>query len=233
MATKPLIPNQFLFRFSVPCRFRAKFARGAGRLVDLPSEMKLPFLGSMDGQPEFAEIRIAWNDSGLALQWEISGKEQAIYGEPDRPTACDGLSLWLDMRDTRTIHRATRYCQRLTFLVHDGAEAGAAGVWQKPINRALEDCPAADLSQIKIARTALDEEGEDFVPKKGQLIKSYRMEVVIPASQLSGFDPETNRRLGYCYRLRDREMGDQLSAAGPEFPYWEDPSLWSVLELVK
>ena len=59
------------------------------------------------------------------------------------------------------------------------------------------------------------------------------MEAFLPAAVLHGFDPETNRRLGFCYRLRDREMGDQFLAPGAEFPYWEDPSLWSVLELAK
>ena len=99
-------------------------------------------------------------------------------------------------------------------------------------HRALEDAPAPDLTQIRIVRFSLDDEGEIVEkPKKG--ITNYRMEVFLPASILSGFDPETNHRLGFCYRLRDRELGDQTSAAGPEFPYWEDPSLWSVLELVR
>ena len=31
----------------------------------------------------------------------------------------------------------------------------------------------------------------------------------------------------------DAELGEQVLTVGPDFPYWEDPSLWSVLELVK
>jgi hypothetical protein len=49
---------------------------------------------------------------------------------------------------------------------------------------------------------------------------------------LNGFDPDQNRRLGLFYAFRDTEKGEQLLAASPEFPYWEDPSLWCVLELV-
>ena len=29
------------------------------------------------------------------------------------------------------------------------------------------------------------------------------------------------------------ELGEQLPGLGPEFPFWEDPSMWSVLELVR
>jgi hypothetical protein len=49
---------------------------------------------------------------------------------------------------------------------------------------------------------------------------------------LAGFDPDQNRRLGFCYAVHDAELGDQTLSVGADFPYWEDPSLWSVLELV-
>ena len=40
-------------------------------------------------------------------------------------------------------------------------------------------------------------------------------------------------RLGFFYAVRDMELGEQLLGVDAEFPYWEDPSLWSVLELVR
>jgi hypothetical protein len=49
---------------------------------------------------------------------------------------------------------------------------------------------------------------------------------------LHGFDPEQNPRLGVFWSVRDQERGEQTLSIGPEFPFWEDPSLWSVLELV-
>ena len=52
-----------------------------------------------------------------------------------------------------------------------------------------------------------------------------------PVSALTGYDPEEHRRLGFFYAVRDDELGEQLLTATPEFPFWEDPSLWSVLEL--
>ena len=59
------------------------------------------------------------------------------------------------------------------------------------------------------------------------------LEAFLTANVLNGFDPEQNRRLGFYYAVRDAELGEQVLTIGSEFPYAEDPSLWSVLELVQ
>jgi hypothetical protein len=61
----------------------------------------------------------------------------------------------------------------------------------------------------------------------------YILEGFLPAAVLNGFDPEQNPRLGVFYAVQDRELGEQTLGAGSEFPFAEDPSLWSVLELVR
>jgi hypothetical protein len=38
--------------------------------------------------------------------------------------------------------------------------------------------------------------------------------------------------LGFTYALVDRERGLQTFAAGPGFPYEEDPSCWAEVRLV-
>ncbi len=59
------------------------------------------------------------------------------------------------------------------------------------------------------------------------------MEAFLPAAVLNGFDAEQNPRLGFYYVVKDTELGEQVLNVGADFPYWEDPSLWSVLELVR
>jgi len=207
---------------------------GKGKhLLDLPASYRLADFSAMDRQPEFADIRLAWNEAGLGLQWQIPAKTQPIYGEADRPTACDGLSLWIDSRDARTSHRASKYCQRFIFLAHNGGAPAVPQVLVRKIDRALADPPASDLSEIRLRLSSMDEDGDLAPASDLAKVSAYRMEVFLPASVLPGYDPEANRRLGVCYRVRDRELGDQLLAAGADFPYWEDPSLWSVLDLVK
>ena len=68
-----------------------------------------------------------------------------------------------------------------------------------------------------------------FVPRRG----GYRLEAFLPAAVLHGFDPEQNPRLGIYCAVRDQELGEQSLSVGGDFPCAEDPSLWSVLELVK
>jgi len=123
------------------------------------------------------------------------------------------------MRDTRTIHRATRYCHQFYFLPTGAGpdrDQPACGQWK--INRALEDAPLASADELLYVCR----------PQTG----GYRMEIFLPAAVLYGFDPESNRRLGFFYTVRDAELGEQTLGLGPEFPFWEDPSLWSTLELV-
>lgn len=228
---KQLIPSQFHFRFAIRCGYRSKMPLSGRRIVDLPASCRLAFPSAMDGLPSFADVRMAWNEKGLGVQWSVAGKKEVLHGEPERATGSDGLSLWLDARDTRTIHRASRFCQRFLFLAHNGADRPAPEIRRKPIHRAIEDAPAVDLSEARLGLFAIDEDGEWKEAASPAKVKSYRMEVFLPASVLVGFDPETNARLGFCYRVRDHERGDQFLAPGPEFPYWEDPSLWSTLLL--
>ena len=59
----------------------------------------------------------------------------------------------------------------------------------------------------------------------------YHLEAFLTAAGLTGYDPEQNPRLGFYYVVHDQELGNQVLSVGGEFPYAEDPSLWSVLEL--
>lgn len=230
---KSVIPRQFLIRHAFRCKYIAKLPKTGAHPLDLPKECRLPFPGAMDGEAQYADVRTAWNEAGFAIQWEVHGKKERPYGEPDRPGACDGLALWLDTRDTRTIHRASRFCQRFFLLATTEADKLLPTVQQKSIHRALEDAPTGDLSAVRIAFFGVDEDGDTFEPDARRKVTDYRVEAFIPAANLNGFDVETSSRLGICYHIRDRELGNQILAAGMEFPFWEDPSLWSVLELVR
>ena len=86
-------------------------------------------------------------------------------------------------------------------------------------NRALEDAPQFAAGQV--------------VLRVRSRAGGYRLEAFVPAEALNGFDPEQHPRLGFFYAIRDEELGEQLLNITPEFPFWEDPSLWSVLELVR
>lgn len=216
-----VIPARFLLRVAYPCPHVAAMPdEDADHLVDLPDECILDNFAAIDGLRNFADVRLAWNERGIGVQAVVRGKDQPPQGDATRPRASDGLTLWLDTRDARTAHRASRYCHMFHFLAAGGGADRDEPVFvQTKINRALEDAPLADAGDVQF---------------RGEAIKGgYRLEAFLPAAVLSGFDPEQSRRLGVFYACRDAEKGEQVLSVASEFPYWEDPSLWSVLELVR
>ena len=216
-----VIPYRFLFRVAYPCRYLKQMPmEDADCLIDLPPECRIDNFDRMEGLHNFAELALAWNELGIGVQLEVRGKDKRPQGDEARPRGSDGLTLWLDTRDTRTAHRASRYCHMLSFLpAGGGPDRDEPIVLQAKINRATDDAPLCEPSEV---------------PFHCAWIKGgYRLEAFLPLGVLNGFDPEQNPRLGVFYACHDAERGVQLLTAGEEFPYWEDPSLWAVLELVR
>lgn len=214
----PLVPHRFLFRVAYPCLHVDGIPRDEDdRLLDLPPACHF---AAMDSQRNFADVRLAWNELGIGFQVAVSGKDQLPQGDASRPRSSDGVSLWIDTRDARTSHRASRYCHQFHFLpTGGGPDKDEPAFVQTKINRALQDAPISPASAVpfRVTRTKGD----------------YLLEAFLSAATLHGFDPEQNPRLGFTYAVRDAELGEQVLSVGSEFPYWEDPSLWSVLELVR
>ncbi len=217
----PLVPHRFLFRVAYPCRYVKDIPRAEGdQLLDLPEACRLDNFAALDEKRNFADVRLAWNELGLALQAEVRGKDRAPQGHEARPRASDGVTLWIDTRDARTSHRASRHCHQFHFLpTGGGLDNTEPVVVQAKINRALQDAPVWPPGGVPF--------------RCGAIRGGYRVEAFLPAAALNGFDPEQNPRLGVYYAVRDGELGEQVLSVGSEFPYWEDPTLWSVLELVR
>jgi len=218
-----LVPNRFLIRVAHPCPYvkdAPRDAEGADHLIDLPDSARLQNFADLDELKNFADVRLGWNEFGLAVQVEVKGKEQLPVGDSDKPKSSDGLSLWIDTRDARASHRASRFCHNFLFLVAGGgADKDEPFIAQAKINRAQQDAPMANLADV---------------PFRSHRTKSgYRLEAFLSAAVLSGFDPEQHPRLGVYYAVRDQELGDQFLSVGWEFPFADDPSIWGVLELVK
>jgi hypothetical protein len=218
--TTPLLPQSFWFRLAVPCRRIDGIPRTSGRerLLDLPTTCRLPTTPALDGLDAWADVRVAWNPAGLAVAVEATTRRGAAPRE-DRPEGMDGLQVWVDTRDTRNVSRATRFCHRFSARLRGLATRGALEVEaaQRPIARAVADAPMSRAEAIRARAERL----------KG----GWRIELFLPAEALHGFDPETNRRLGFAYQVTDPDRDDQFLGVGREFPVGENPSLWSTLEL--
>lgn len=215
-----LVPSEFLFRCTFGIPKVDRLPRRGKRLLNLPPECRLPSLVEMSGRAAFGELSMAWNDNGLAVSLSVRGKSRPPQCDPERSGESDGLRLWIDTRNTQSVHRATRFCQQFELLPSGGGEDGADPVvTPRPIARAADEPPAID---------------GDLIPIQSEnLSAGYDLEVWLPAAALHGFDPARQPKLGFFYALNDRELGLQTLSVGAEFPFASDPSLWSSIELLE
>ncbi|MFO0930238.1 MAG: hypothetical protein U0736_24960 [Gemmataceae bacterium] len=214
-----LIPNRFLFHISHPCRYASGIPDDEEDLFTLSEEYRIDNFAGMEDAENFADVRLAWNEGGLAIEVTVRGKQQPLVGDAGKPRHADGVSLWVDTRDARTSHRASRYCHQFHLLpTGGGPDHDEPAFVQQKVHRAAQDAPHAPAGTVpfRCRRTAT----------------GYRLAAYLPAEALTGFDPEQNPRLGLFYVVRDGELGEQLLGAAADMPYAEDPTLWGVLELV-
>lgn len=217
--TRALLPQAFWFRIAASCpRVEGIPRREAKRLVELPPTCILPQGSRLEGRSPWAEVRVGWNPGGLGVVVQAEG-----LGDPkmsaDRPENFADVSLWIDTRDTRDVARATRFCHRFSAAIRlqRPGKNLIPEVSQKPIARAIADPPMARAGQIE-SRAELSRDG-------------WTLEIFLPAAVLNGFDPETNRRLGFAYQVSDHIREDQFLGVGRDFPIGENPGLWSTIEL--
>jgi hypothetical protein len=220
MTTKPLVPQTFWFRIAASCPRveELPLLEDPWRLLDLPASCALPELTQLDGRASWAEVRVGWNPRGLGIAVLAEGVSDLQLAS-DRPEGFADVHFWVDTRDSRNVSRATRFCHRFVarLSVGGGRKQLVAEVAQRPIARAAAESPICSA---------------DLILNKCELSRAgWMLELLLPAQALQGFDPETNRRLGFAYQIADHVREDQFLGVGRDFPLGENPSLWSTLEL--
>jgi hypothetical protein len=222
-STNQLLAPRFLFRFAVPVLHQEPIWKAGG--IELDDSYRLLNLseldrGTMDREPSIADVRMAWHAEGLTFNVRVDGKKQPPWCREGRLEDSDGLQVWIDTRATLNIHRASRYCHRYAFLPVGGGRGNNEPVAdQLLINRARENARPIRPRELQVASR---------VTKSG-----YWLAAFVPAVALGGYDPQQYRQLGFTYAVYDRELGLQTFAAGPAFPFDEDPTCWAALELVE
>jgi hypothetical protein len=218
--TKALLPQAFWFRIAAPCPRVDEIPRpeGAKRLLDLPASCALPDGARLEGRVPWAEVRVGWNPRGLGIAVLAEGVADSQLAA-DRPEGFADAQFWVDTRDTRDVSRATRFCHRFVapLRVRESGRRLDIDVVQRPIARALADPPMSRPGLIE-ARAELSRAG-------------WQLELFLPAQVLHGFDPDTNRRLGFASQIADHVREDQFLGVGRDFPIGENPSLWATIEL--
>ena len=212
-----LVSPNLLFRHRIPCAQTTEKWTKKG--VKLDAKHQLAQFGQFEGQNTFAQVRAAWSPEGLFFDVTVTGKTQSIWCRTTQILESDSVMIFVDTRNTQSIHRASRFCHWFVFLpTGTGSQKNAPGATMLKINRAKED------------------------PKTFQAFKSnlnckvnpdgYHLQFFIAGQSLTGWDTDEHRQLGFNYLVNDRELGEQTLAAGTDFPITSDPSLWNTLQLV-
>lgn len=206
-----LVDPTFLFRFEVTLRQHQLQWTDKG--LKLPESHRVPSFGALAGRPTFADVRLAWDTTGIAVDVRVSGKRQLPWCRQSRPEDSDGFHLWIDTRCSPGIHRATQYCHRFLWMP-SGADADRERpvATLVPIHRARSQPKPIRDGELKVAAVARHD--------------GYELSGLIRTPALTGFDPAAEPRIGIYYAAIDRELGWQSLSLGPDYPVMEDPSLW-------
>ncbi len=217
-----LVPHRFLVRLAHTCPYVAKMpmTKGGGFQLGLPDGSQLNHVAELDERELFASISLGWNEFGLGVRLVVEGKKSKPVVDSTKPKLADGLTLWLDTRDSRTSHRANRFCHQFFLLPCGGGDDETEPIFTfAKINRAQQDFNAPNPTEVRMSSE---------ITKSG-----YAIEAFLPTSCLTGYDPDQFNRLGISTLVNDAELGQQYLSVNGDFPVQDDPSLWEVLELVK
>jgi hypothetical protein len=216
-AGERLFDPALLFRLQLrPISTQLKFGQQGWQL---PAEAELPSIGtSISGQNNFATLKLAVSESGLFMSASVSGKRQLPWCRESRLEDSDGLHVWIDTRNSRDVHRATRFCHRFVFApMGRGPKSEQPFAGWAPINRA-RDNSRPPPEKLLYAHAKVSQTG-------------YELSAAVHWQALSGFDRADFPVLGFYAAVIDRELGWQSLGLGPPLPVVEDPSLWCELAL--
>lgn len=217
MKTTQLVDPTILFRFEV--RLLTADLTWTKRGLDLSPAHRMPSFAALSGGPIFADLRIGWSHDGIGFSLKVSGKRAMPWCRDTRLDESDGLQIWMDTRNSPSIHRATQHCHRFLFLPAGGGPQRDRPVSTMiPINRARANPKPIRAGSLLI----------HAAPKHD----GYEMSGLIPASAMTGFEPADQSRIGFYYSVNDRELGNQALTLSDLFPVAEDPTLWGEADLV-
>ncbi len=209
-------PSRLIFKPIVECP-RIEGITIDGDLAEWATVPELPALCALDGEEPYARVQIAWNDAGFYVALTVP-RSEPVTANRQRPQSADSLQIWLDTRGSGGGHRATRFCHHFILLPRGGGPQRTRPFgWQQHIRRAYDQSTLATEAQIAVE---IRQDEHDYI-----------LEAQLPTAILQGFEPEPGQVMGFTYLVTDIEHRRQTWAAGQEFPFDYDPSLWGSIRL--
>ncbi len=214
---EPLIDPSILLRLRLKAdRLDRSFIQ---RPESLPDSAIAPCLShELSGGSKFAQVRIAVGSDAIFLQADVQGKKQLPWCRDSRLEDSDGLHVWINTRQSRDVHRATKYCHRIGCLpMGSGPKADLPYIGWSTIQRARDNPPQPPANLVAIRARVAD--------------GRYRLVAAVHFDALHGLDRNDFPTIGFYFVVIDRELGWQSLTIRPDMSAIEDPSLWAELVL--
>jgi hypothetical protein len=163
----------------------------------------------------FADVAMAWNESGIIVQVDVHKKfEEAIYPKYEEG---DAIELFFDTRNLKEAGFPTRFCHHFLILPQE-----VQGVRALELTRFRnEDSHPLCAPEMIKASTIIDS-------------RSYRTTVELPGEILHGYDPLAFDRLGFTYCIhRPKKESQHFAVSSHYVPVAQHPSLWATCKLIK
>jgi hypothetical protein len=235
------IPKQFLFPAAFPCYRQSPLRLTGGGVV--PDERwrlaDLSLLESPESRNRFVEWYAAWNhatgnDGGLMFTIRVTGRRTTPWCRPNRLTESDRVEILIDTRNVRDAHRATRYCHRFVFMpCGTGSQMNDPFAAWLPIHRAKDHPNPFPEGRLRVAATIMANISGTVENAANRENGGFVLNMMIPQSAMTGFDPVEYPAIGFAAIVFDREHGVIPFGPGTPLPLAEDPSLWATLDLVE
>ncbi|MBS3903801.1 MAG: hypothetical protein KGZ39_00560 [Simkania sp.] len=207
IALPPLSPETF-FEVSADVFKASVLPSGRSR-----KRFSLPDTSLLLDQETFAVFYMSWDVSGISIDCQVQQPfSDCVYPKFDEG---DGLELFIDTRDLKTVGVVHRFCHQFLFLPVEVQGVKAVEITQF---RGDDLHPLADPSEL-VAKTVLEK-------------KSYSFSIFLPKEVLHGYDPIGVPRLGFSYRLhRHKGEPQHFTLSTRACSIERNPALWASLQL--
>lgn len=203
-----LCPAQF-FSISADALFLSK------GILKKEKRYLLPSTADFLDEESFADVYAAWNFDKLMFFVDVKAAFQGM-NESDL-TRGDTVELFLDTRDLKTKGAISKFCHHFIFFA-----AALQGFYGRECTRFRGD----DIHPLC--------HPEDLIVTPTVKGNGYTLNIEIPASCLSGFDPMSFSRLGFTYRInRTNGPSQHFAVSSDEHAIEQHPATWGTLKLVK
>ena len=203
-----LCPVQF-FGLSADCPFLAKGSLKAERRFLLPSTAE------MLDEETFAEVYASWNFEKLLFFIKVNLPFQQV--KDTDPRKGDSVELFIDTRDLKSKGTVSRYCHHFAFY-----PAQIQGFYGREMTRFRSD----DVHRLC--------HPEDLIVTPEINKGSYSLEIEIPASCMTGYDPMNFPRIGFTYRInRTGGPAQHFAVSSEEYTIELHPATWGTLKLTQ